>query len=63
MGSASLEDFVQSLAKPRKIVILVKAGRPDGRGDRQLAAAAREDDIVIDGGNALWTDTIRREKL
>jgi len=58
----TLEEFVHSLAKPRKIVILVKAGGPTDAVIDGLTPLLEPGDIVIDGGNALWTDTIRREK-
>jgi len=62
IGHAKLEDFVQSLAKPRKIVILVKAGKPTDAVVDGLTPLLEEGDIVIDGGNSQWLDTIRREK-
>jgi 6-phosphogluconate dehydrogenase len=62
VGCATLEQFVQSLLKPRKIVILVKAGGPTDAVIDSLLPLLEWGDIVIDGGNALWTDTIRREK-
>jgi 6-phosphogluconate dehydrogenase len=62
VGTKSLEEFVKSLARPRKIVILVKAGGPTDAVIDGLIPLLEQGDIVIDGGNALWTDTIRREK-
>ncbi len=62
VGTKTLEEFVQSLAKPRKIVILVQAGKGTDAVIDGLVPLLEQDDIVIDGGNALWTDTIRREK-
>jgi 6-phosphogluconate dehydrogenase len=62
VGEATLEDFVKSLARPRKIIILVKAGGPTDAVIDGLIPLLEEGDIIIDGGNALWTDTIRREK-
>jgi 6-phosphogluconate dehydrogenase len=57
------EAFVKTLRTPRIIVMLVKAGAPVDDVCRQLIEAGVEaDDIVVDGGNSLWTDTIRREK-
>ncbi len=61
-GEATLEGFVGSLKRPRKIVILVKAGAATDSVIESLAPLLDEGDILIDGGNALWTDTIRREK-
>jgi len=62
VGTKTVEEFVKSLAKPRKIVILVKAGGPTDAVIDSLIPLLEKGDIVIDGGNALWTDTIRREK-
>ncbi|WP_404424498.1 NADP-dependent phosphogluconate dehydrogenase [Nibricoccus sp. IMCC34717] len=62
VGTKSLQDFVKSLAKPRKIVILVQAGKATDAVIDGLVPLLDQGDIVIDGGNALWTDTIRREK-
>jgi len=62
IGAKTLEEFVQSLAKPRRMIILVKAGGPTDAVINSLVPLLEKDDIVIDGGNALWTDTIRREK-
>jgi 6-phosphogluconate dehydrogenase len=62
VGTKTLEEFVKSLAKPRKMVILVQAGRATDAVIDGLVPLLEQDDIIIDGGNALWTDTIRREK-
>ena len=61
-GTKTLEEFAQSLSRPRKIVILVKAGGPTDAVINSLLPLLEAGDIIIDGGNALWTDTIRREK-
>ena len=58
----SLEEFVGALAKPRKVQIMVKAGAPVDAVIEQLIHLLEPGDIVIDGGNSLWTDTQRREK-
>lgn len=59
----SLEEFVAAIKPPRVIILLVKAGPAiDAVCEALIEAGARPDDIVIDGGNSLWTDTIRREK-
>ena len=60
--SESIEDFVASLERPRKAIIMVKAGKATDAVIDQLAEAMDDGDIIIDGGNALFTDTIRREK-
>jgi 6-phosphogluconate dehydrogenase len=62
VGTKTLEEFVRSLAKPRKMIILVQAGKATDAVIDGLVPLLGAGDIVIDGGNALWTDTIRREK-
>ena len=62
VGTKTLQDFVASLAKPRKMIILVQAGKATDAVIDGLVPLLEQGDIVIDGGNALWTDTIRREK-
>ncbi len=58
----TLKDFVAALKKPRKATILVKAGPAVDAVVKQLIeAGAEKDDIIIDLGNSLFTDTIRRE--
>ena len=61
-GEATLAGFVQALKRPRKIVILVKAGAATDAVIDGLVPLLEPGDIVIDGGNAQWLDTIRREK-
>ena len=58
----TLEEFVQSLARPRKAQIMVKAGAPVDAVIEQLVPLLEPGDVIIDGGNSLWTDTQRREK-
>ena len=60
-GHHSLADFVQSLATPRKVMIMVKAGAAVDAVIEQLIPLLQADDIVIDGGNSLFTDTERRD--
>ena len=62
LGVPELKRFVASINRPRKIVILVQAGRGTDAVINSLVPLVEKDDIIIDGGNALWTDTIRREK-
>lgn len=62
IGHADLATFVLSIKRPRKIVLLVKAGTPTDLTINALLPFLEKGDIIIDGGNALWTDTIRREK-
>ena len=61
VGSKTLEEFVQSLATPRKIMIMVKAGAPVDAVIESLIPLLDKDDIIIDGGNSLYTDTERRD--
>ena len=61
-GQATLDGFVASLKRPRKMIILVKAGTSTDAVIDSLVPLLEAGDIIIDGGNALWTDTIRREK-
>jgi 6-phosphogluconate dehydrogenase len=62
VGHADLASFVLSIKRPRKIVLLVKAGSATDVTINALLPFLEQGDIIIDGGNALWTDTIRREK-
>jgi 6-phosphogluconate dehydrogenase len=61
-GFPAIEGFIASLKRPRKMIILVKAGAGTDAVIQSLLPHLDAGDIVIDGGNALWTDTIRREK-
>jgi len=61
VGTKTLQEFVGSLARPRKMVILVQAGKATDAVIDGLVPLLDQGDIVIDGGNARWTDTIRRE--
>jgi len=61
VGSHTLGEFVGSLATPRKIMIMVKAGAAVDAVIEQLIPLLDKDDIVIDGGNSLYTDTDRRD--
>ena len=58
----SLPEFVAALKRPRKAQIMVKAGAPVDAVIEQLIPLLEPGDIIIDGGNSLWTDTQRREK-
>src|SRR6266478_6313884 len=62
IGAYSIQDFVNSLEKPRKIILLVKAGGPVDAVLTQLKPLLDQGDIVIDGGNSFFENTIRREK-
>ncbi|MGW1737241.1 NADP-dependent phosphogluconate dehydrogenase [Nocardia sp. NPDC001965] len=57
----TVAEFVAALEKPRRVLIMVKAGDATDAVISELADAMETGDIIIDGGNALYTDTIRRE--
>jgi 6-phosphogluconate dehydrogenase len=58
----SLEEFVQSLDRPRRILVMVKAGSPVDAVIDQLRPLLDDGDMIIDGGNSLYEDTERRTK-
>ncbi|OAS13560.1 NADP-dependent phosphogluconate dehydrogenase [Paenibacillus oryzisoli] len=62
VGTYTIEEFVQSLEVPRKILIMVKAGGPTDDTINQLLPHLDKGDILIDGGNAFFPDTQRRNK-
>ena len=62
IAAKTIDDFVASLAKPRTAIIMVQAGAGTDAVINQLAERFEPGDIIVDGGNALFTDTIRREK-
>ncbi|MBA7483776.1 6-phosphogluconate dehydrogenase, NADP(+)-dependent, decarboxylating [subsurface metagenome] len=55
-----VKDFIDSLAKPRKVMIMVKAGKPVDMVIKQILPYLEEGDLIIDGGNSHYPDTIRR---
>ncbi|PXW34044.1 UNVERIFIED_CONTAM: 6-phosphogluconate dehydrogenase [Williamsia faeni] len=57
----TMAEFVGALQKPRRVLIMVKAGDPTDAVIEELADLMETGDIIIDGGNSLYTDTIRRE--
>jgi 6-phosphogluconate dehydrogenase len=61
VGTKTLADFVASLKRPRKLMIMVKAGAAVDAVIEQLVPLLDQGDIVIDGGNSLYTDTERRD--
>ncbi len=60
VAAPTLAEFVASLARPRTVMLMVKAGAPVDAVIEQLLPLLDKDDIVIDGGNSLYTDTERR---
>jgi 6-phosphogluconate dehydrogenase len=61
VGTKTLQDFVHSLAPPRRMLMMIKAGDPVDEMLRKLAPLLSPGDIVIDGGNSFFKDTQRRE--
>jgi 6-phosphogluconate dehydrogenase len=62
VGCRSIEELVQSLERPRKAMLLVKAGAAVDAFIDMLIPQLQEGDIIIDGGNTYFEDTIRRTK-
>ncbi len=60
LGAHSIEEFVGLLARPRKVMIMVKAGNPVDATIAQLLPFLEEGDIIIDGGNSHFPDSTRR---
>jgi 6-phosphogluconate dehydrogenase len=60
VGAATLPEFVAALERPRRILMMVKAGQPVDDLIATLAPMLEEGDLLIDGGNSLYTDTERR---
>jgi 6-phosphogluconate dehydrogenase len=58
--AASLEELVAGLATPRVVCVMVPAGAPTDATLRELADLSSKDDIVIDGGNSYYKDSMRR---
>src|ERR1700682_1106683 len=61
-GARTMKEFVGALKKPRKAMIMVKAGAPVDAVVNQVAPLREKGDVIIDGGNSLFTDTQRRCK-
>jgi 6-phosphogluconate dehydrogenase len=62
VGTSSTEEFVAALARPRRILVMVKAGPAVDAVLEELAAHLDEGDLLIDGGNSFFEDTVRREQ-
>lgn len=62
VGTYSLEELVGSLEKPRKVMMMIKAGQAVDDMIEKLVTLLEEGDIIIDGGNSHFPDTIRRTK-
>src|SRR5664280_2479522 len=62
LGAHSLQEMVAKLKKPRRVMMLVKAGKAVDEFIEHLLPLLEPGDIIIDGGNSLFEDTIRRTK-
>jgi 6-phosphogluconate dehydrogenase len=62
IGARSIEEVVRNLKRPRRVMMLVKAGKPVDEFIEQLIPHLEPGDIIIDGGNSLFDDTARRVK-
>ncbi|HEX9829156.1 MAG TPA: decarboxylating NADP(+)-dependent phosphogluconate dehydrogenase [Bacteroidota bacterium] len=62
VGAHSLQQLVQSLKSPRKVMLMVKAGKPVDEFIEMLIPLMQKGDIIIDGGNSHFPDTMRRTK-
>ncbi|WP_199545993.1 NADP-dependent phosphogluconate dehydrogenase [Streptomyces sp. N35] len=62
VAAESAEEFVAALERPRRLVVMVKAGEPTDAVIREFAPLLEPGDMIIDGGNAHFADTRRREK-
>lgn len=62
IGAHSIEELVDVLARPRKIMLMIKAGKPVDDFIELLIPYLEEGDIIIDGGNSFFGDTIRRTR-
>ena len=60
IGTTSIKELVESLSKPRKVMMMIKAGQPVDDVIEQLIPHLEKGDIIIDGGNSHYPDTIRR---
>lgn len=60
IGKKDVKEFVMELKRPRKIVILVQAGKPVDATIEQLSKHLEEGDIIIDGGNEWYPNSVRR---
>ena len=61
-GTASLEDFVAALERPRRILMMIPAGAPVDEMVERLRPQLAAGDVLVDGGNSWFEDTTRREQ-
>ncbi|HEX3150878.1 MAG TPA: decarboxylating NADP(+)-dependent phosphogluconate dehydrogenase [Gemmataceae bacterium] len=62
VGAHSVEEMVKKLKRPRRVMMLVKAGQPVDDFIAQVTPHLEKGDIIVDGGNSLYQDTARRVK-
>src|ERR1700688_3242391 len=62
VGAHSIQELIESLKKPRRVMLMVKAGETVDHMIDSLLPDLEKGDIIIDGGNSLYTDTNRRTK-
>jgi len=62
IGTKSLEEFVRSLERPRRIMMMIRAGAPVDLTAERIRPLLERGDILIDGGNSYYKDTKRREE-
>jgi 6-phosphogluconate dehydrogenase len=62
IGTYTIKELTDSLEKPRKIILMVKAGEPVDDNIKDLTPLLEKGDLIIDGGNSFFKDTIRRNK-
>ncbi len=62
LGTFGIQEFVASLERPRRILLMVKAGAPVDAVVEDLAPFLEDGDILIDGGNSFFQDTERRAR-
>jgi 6-phosphogluconate dehydrogenase len=63
LGAHTVEEMIKQLKRPRRVMMLVKAGKPVDELIEQIIPYLEPGDIIIDGGNSLFEDTNRRQKL
>jgi 6-phosphogluconate dehydrogenase len=59
--AATMEAFAAALARPRRVIVMVQGGEPTDAVIEELAAALEPGDVIVEGGNAHFEDTRRRE--